>query len=286
MAEKLNHKVDPPIYVFSGGKGLPANSLVESLLVQFPENKIPVKIIPEITDREKLEQALEKVRLSGGIIVHTMIDQHLRDLLRNRCMRLGINEFDLIGDLIAYLAVLLKRQPLNEPGLFRKMNLAYFDRIEAIEYTIASDDGLNPRSLHDADIVLTGVSRTGKTPLSIYLAMLGWKVANVPLVEGIEPPDDLFLVDRKRVFGLDISTNRLVSHRKKRLSDFGYDNATSYIEPKGIRSELDYAQSVFRRGGFTVIKVTNIPVESIANEIIEVLTSHFHEHSRKAGKRN
>lgn len=286
MANQLNHKLDPPIYVFSGGKGLPANSLVESLLVQFPENKIPVKIIPDITNTERLDRAIEKVRASGGIIVHSMIDQQIRDLLRRRCMKLGIHEFDLVGDLIAYLSFLLKREPLNEPGLFRKMNLAYFDRIEAIEYTIASDDGLNPKSLHDADIVLTGVSRTGKTPLSIYMAMLGWKVANVPLVEGIEPPEDLFTVDPKRVFGLDISTSRLVSHRKKRLSDFGYDRSTSYIEPKGIRSELDYAHSIFRKGGFTVIQVTNLPVESIANEIIEVLTSHFHEHSRKAGNRD
>lgn len=286
MARNLNHSVDPPIFVFSGGKGLPANSLVESLLVQFPENKIPVKIKPHITDLERLESCIEEVKNSGGIIVHSMIDQPLRDHLTRKCVKLGINEFDLIGDLITYMSAVLKRKPLNEPGLFRKLNLAYFDRIEAIEYTIASDDGLNPKSMYDADIILTGVSRTGKTPLSIYMAMLGWKVANVPLVQGIDPPEDLFLVDPKRVFGLDISTNRLMSHRKKRLSDFGFDNSTSYIEPRKIRSELDFAQSVFRRGGFSVIKVTNKPIESVANEIIEVLTSHFHEHSRKTGTRD
>jgi regulator of PEP synthase PpsR (kinase-PPPase family) len=283
MANNLNNNIDLLIYVFSGGKGLPANSILESLLVQFPENKIPVKIIPNITDIESLDKGLEEVNSCGGIIVHTMIDHRLREHLISRCKELGIQQFDLIGDLIIYLTSILQREPLNEPGLYRKMNLEYFDRIDAIEYTIASDDGLNPKSIHDADIILTGVSRTGKTPLSIYMAMLGWKVANVPLVKGIEPPEDLFLADPKRVFGLDISTNRLVSHRIKRLSDFGFDNSTSYTEPKGIRSELDFAQSVFRKGGFTVIKVTNKPIESVANEIIEVLTSHFHEHSRKTG---
>lgn len=283
MTRNMNHKSDPPIFVFSGGKGLPANSLVESLLVQFPENKIPVKIIPDIASLESLEKGLEKVRDCGGIIVHTMIDQGLRETLISRCRQLGIHEFDLIGNLITHLCGMMNSEPLNEPGLFRKMNLEYFDRIEAIEYTMASDDGLNPRSLHNADIVLAGVSRTGKTPLSMYLAMLGWKVANVPLVHGIDPPPDLFQVDPKRVFGLDITPNRLMSHRKKRLSDFGYDQSTSYTEPKGIRSELDYALSVFRTGGFAVIKVTNKPIESVANEIIEVLTSHFHEHSRKTG---
>jgi len=286
MDKKHIHHIDPPIYIFSGGKGLPANSIVESLLVQFPENKIPVKIIPDITDKVALERELEEVSSSGGVIVHTMVNQQLRDHLTSRCRELGILQFDLIGDLIHYLSDILKKKPLSEPGLFRKLNLAYFDRIEAIEYTIASDDGLNPKSMHNADIILTGVSRTGKTPLSIYLAMLGWKVANVPLVHGIEPPEDLFQADPKRVFGLDLSTNRLISHRNKRLSDFGFEYSTSYTNPKEIRSELDYALSVFRKGGFTVIKVTNKPVESIANEIIEALTSRFHEHSRKTGRGN
>lgn len=284
MAANKVH-TDPPIHIFSGGKGLPANSLVESMLVQFPNNKIPVKINPDITSLERLEKAFEDVRTSGGIVVHTMVNKHLRDHLICSCQELGIRQFDLTGDLITYMSGLLEQEPLNEPGLFRKMNLEYYDRIEAIEYTIASDDGLNPRSIHDADIILTGVSRTGKTPLSIYMAMLGWKVANVPLVYGVDPPEDLFQVDPKRVFGLDISTNRLVSHRIKRLSDFGYDNSTSYIEPKEIRSELDYAQSIFRRGGFTIIKVTNKPIESVSNEIIENLCAHFHEHSKKTGNR-
>jgi len=285
MDETLNNNTDSPIYVFSGGKGLPAHSIVESLLVQWPENKIPVKIIPNIMERESLEKAILEVSKSGGIIVHTMIDRELSDHLVSRCKDIGIREFDLVGKLITYLSRILKQKPMNEPGLFRKMNLEYFDRIEAIEYTIASDDGLNPKSIHDADIVLTGISRTGKTPTSMYLAMLGWKVANVPLVQGIEPPEDLFLVDRYRVFGLDISTNRLVSHRKKRLSDFGYADSSGYIEPKAIRNELEYSYSIFRRGGFKVIQVTNKPIESVANEIIEALSLHFKEQSRKTGDR-
>jgi len=283
MDAALKHNIDPHIYVFSGGKGLPTNSLVQSLLVQFPENRVPVKIIPDIMDKESLEKGIREVRSCGGLIVHSMVDRKIRELLVARCKECGILEFDMVGNLITFLSETLKQEPMNEPGLFRKMNLEYFDRIEAIEYTIASDDGLNPKSIHDADIVLTGISRTGKTPTSIYLAMLGWKVANVPLVPGIDPPEDLFLVDPGRVFGLDINTSRLVSHRKKRLSDFGYDDSTEYIDPRAIRSELDYALSIFRRGGFMVIKVTNKPIESVANEIIEILSLHYHEKSRKKG---
>jgi regulator of PEP synthase PpsR (kinase-PPPase family) len=285
MDETLNNNMDLPIYVFSGGKGLPGHNIVESLLVQFPENKIPIKIIPNIMDRESLDKGILEVSNSGGIIVHTMVNRELSDHLVSQCKDMRIREFDLVGNLISYISEILGQKPVNEPGLFRKMNLEYFDRIEAIEYTIASDDGLNPKSIHDADIVLTGISRTGKTPTSMYLAMLGWKVANVPLVQGIEPPEDLFLVDPNRVFGLDISTNRLVSHRKKRLSDFGYADSSRYIEPKAIRSELDFSYSIFRKGGFKVIQVTNKPIESVANEIIEGLSSHFKEQSRKTGGR-
>jgi regulator of PEP synthase PpsR (kinase-PPPase family) len=285
MVAALKQHADPHIYVFSGGKGLPTHSIVKSILVQFPENKIPVKIIHDIMDIESLEKGIRKVWKSGGFIVHSMVDRKIRELLVNRCREFGIMEFDLVGNLFNYLTFILKQEPLNEPGLFRKMNLEYIDRIEAIEYTMASDDGLNPTSIHDADIVLTGISRTGKTPTSMYMAMLGWKVANVPLVQGIEPPEGLFQVDPHRVFGLDISTNRLVSHRKKRLSDFGYDDSTSYIDPRTIRYELDYALAIFRRGGFSVIKVTNKPIESVANEIIEILSLRYSEQSRKKGDR-
>ena len=277
--------MDTIIYVFSGGKGLPTHSIVKSILVQFPENKIPVKIIPDIRDIRGLEKGIREVWASGGFIVHSMVDRKIRERLVSRCREYGIREFDLVGNLFIYLTSLLKQEPLNEPGLFRKMNLEYNDRIEAIEYTIASDDGLNAKSIHDADIVLTGISRTGKTPTSMYMAMLGWKVANVPLVLGIEPPEDLFMIDPDRVFGLDISTNRLVTHRKKRLSDFGYDDSTSYIDPRTIRNELDYALAIFRRGGFSVIKVTNKPIESVANEIIEILSLRYNEQSRKKGDR-
>ncbi len=285
MNAALKKYADPHIYVFSGGKGLPTHSIVKSILVQFPENKIPVKIIHDIMDVQSLEKGIRKVWKSGGFIVHSMVDRKMRELLVDRCREYGIQEFDMVGNLFIYLTTILKQEPLNEPGLFRKMNLEYIDRIEAIEYTIASDDGLNPKSIFDADIVLTGISRTGKTPTSMYMSMLGWKVANVPLVNGIEPPKELFQVDPHRVFGLDISTNRLVTHRKKRLSDFGYDDSTSYIDPRIIRYELDYAMSIFRRGGFSVIKVTNKPIESVANEIIELLTLHFNEQSRKKGDR-
>ena len=153
---------------------------------------------------------------------------------------------------------------------------------KSIEYTITSDDGLNPKSLHDADIIITGISRTGKTPTSIYMAMLGWKVANIPLVQGIDPPEELFKVDSNRVFGLNIRVSQLLSHRLKRLQDFGYQDDTDYINPGAIRKELDFAESVFRKGKFTMINVTNKSIETVSNEIIELISIRFEARSRKS----
>jgi len=280
-AKNDNGKV-PPIYIISGGRGFSANSIVQGALVQFPENGIQVKILPNVVNRESLEKGLDEVMASGGIVVHTMVDTQMREMLIRECMQRGITEFDLMGNFMAYLSGVLKQESLNEPGLYHKMNLEYYDRIEAIEYTMACDDGLNLKSIRDADIVLTGISRTGKTPTSIYLAMLGWKVTNIPLVYGMEPPADLFQVDPGRVFGLDVSINRLLSYRKKRLSDFGVAGSTNYIDPRALRRELDYAQSIFRKGGFQVVNVTNKSIESVANEIIGVLSSRFHGQSRKS----
>lgn len=277
----LDLSTPQPIYIISGGRGIPAYNIVQSVLIQFPNNKIPVKIIPDVINIEKLEEALNEVVKSRGIVVHTMVDENIHLELIQKCKEKNIKAIDLMGELFSYLTEILKENPLNQPGLFRKLNLEYLDRIESLEYTISSDDGLNPKSIHDADIILTGISRTGKTPTSIYMAMLGWKVANIPLVQGIDPPEELFKVDPNRVFGLNVKVNQLISHRRKRLQDFGYRDDTDYIIPAAIRKELDYAESIFRKGNFSVINVTNMAIESIANEIIELLSKRFETKLRK-----
>jgi hypothetical protein len=181
----------------------------------------------------------------------------------------------MAGDLIDYLTAELNEEPLNQPGLYRKLNLEYFDRLESIDFAISNDDGLNVHNLRHADIVLAGVSRTGKTPLSVYLAMHGWKVSNVPLVLGMDPPEELFRVDEKRVFGLTTSMNQLLSHRRKRLGDYEHVSSSDYVNPRSVRMELDFAHAVFKRGGFSVISVTHKPIESVANEILELIYRRF-----------
>jgi regulator of PEP synthase PpsR (kinase-PPPase family) len=270
-----------PIYIISGGKGITGNFLVQTVLAQFPKNRITVKLISDVITVAAVETAVAQAAADGGIIVHTMIDKKLRGNLNSICKDKNIQTIDMAGDLIDYLTRELDEEPLNQPGLYRRLNLEYFDRLESIDFAISNDDGLNIHNLRNADIVLAGVSRTGKTPLSVYLAMHGWKVSNVPLVLGMDPPDDLFKVDEGRVFGLTISMNQLMAHRRKRIQDYEHVSNSDYVNPKTVRMELDFAHAVFKRGGFSVISVTHKPIESIANEILELMFSRFEKKYRK-----
>jgi [pyruvate, water dikinase]-phosphate phosphotransferase / [pyruvate, water dikinase] kinase len=270
-----------PIYIVSGGKGLAGNAVVQSVLIQFPDNKIPVEIVPDINTKEKAEEITLKVLQNGGILVHTMVVPKMRKALVNACIKHGVKHFDLVGDLSDYLSSVLNKQPVSVPGLYRLSHIDYFARIESIEYTLSHDDGLQSDRLSKADIVLAGVSRSGKTPLSIYLAMYGWKVANIPIVKGIDPPAELFKVDPRRVFGLTIAINYLIAQRENRVKRLKLAEDSDYINPRAVREELDYAEYIFRKGGFTMLDITNKPIESSANDILGLLTSIFDKDSWK-----
>ena len=270
-----------PIYVVSGGKGLAGNNMVHSLLIQYPNNNVPVIIVPQVTEETQLVDLVEKVRKEGGLIAHTMVNRHLRDFLNKICDESGVEHIDFMGKLADYLDDKLHIPSLQSPGLFREINQLYFDRIEAIEFTLNHDDGLRPQKLHQAEIILTGVSRSGKTPLSVYLAMYGWKVANIPLVNGINPPKELFEVDPQRVFGLSISTGQLISHRVKRLRSLNNTGNTNYVDEKMVMQEIRNANFIFEKGGFTVINVTNKPVENSANEILNMMANRFEYRGRR-----
>jgi len=271
----------PHIYIVSGGKGHAGESVVEGLLVQFPDFKVPTSIVPDVLSEDDINAIILKAKNNNGIIVHTMVNKRVRSILINLCIKNNIPHFDLIGDLSDHLTVNLGVEPIQMPGQFRKMNQRYFERIAAIEYSLSTDDGMNSKKLDQADIILTGISRTGKTPLSIYLAMFGWKVANVALVKDIPPPEELFAVDENRVFGLTIDSSDLLAHRKRRVSQMGNFNSDSYLDIRTINKELLYADNVFKRGRFTVIDVTDRPVESSANEIVNLIQDRFEIEDRK-----
>lgn len=265
----------PPIYVVSGGRGIAGNNMVQSLLIQYPENNIPVIIVSNILTEEQVFDLVMKAKTDRGLITHTMVNPELRLKLNELCREFGVRVIDFMGELADYLDETLDVEPLKQPGLYREIYNEYFDRIESIEFTLSHDDGMSPERLGQADIILTGVSRAGKTPLSVYLAMYGWKVANVPLVSGIQPPEELFRVDPQRVFGLHIGVAQLIAHRKKRLNSWDNLRNERYIDEKSVRDEIRHAMFTFEKGGFTILNVTNKPIESTANEILNLMSQRF-----------
>ena len=274
MAEKKAHKVIP-IFVISGGKGVAGHTMLHSLLIQYPDHKLPVNVIPNVQSLEKIEEVVKKVKQAGGIITHTMVNRELRMAVLDACKRHKVKEIDFMGPMADYLENELGLQSVNVPGLYRRINAQYFDRIEAIEFTMNHDDGLNHERLRNAEIILTGVSRSGKTPLSVYMSMFGWKVANVPLVKGVDPPKELFEVDPGRVFGLSIGLNHLISQRYKRLAYLSKNQNDLYVDQLKVREELQFANLIFEKGRFTRINVTNKPIETSANEIIGFISDRY-----------
>lgn len=278
MAEKKKHT---PIFVLSGGRGIAGNNLVQSILIQYPDNKIPVEIFGRIDSEERVLELVKKAKDEEALVTHTMVNPGLRQKVNELCRKFEVEVIDLMGGLASYLDRTLDVEPLHHPGLYRKLNQQYFDRIDSIEFTLSRDDGMSPQHLKDAEIVLTGVSRAGKTPLSVYLAMYGWKVANVPLVPGVSPPRELFQVDPNRVFGLHINAGQLIAHRVKRMQGWNDSRNDAYIDQRAVREEIRNAIFVFDKGGFTVINVSNKPIESTANEILVHISERFRYRRRK-----
>lgn len=270
--EKTKHK---QIFIVSGGKGLAGHTLVSSLLIQYPKSKIPVKVLPNVQNTTKIEEVITKAINMKALVVHTMVNSDLRHQLIEACVKSKVEHIDLMGPLADFLEQEVGLQSVNVPGLYRRINAEYFNRVDAMEYTLNNDDGLNPQKIKSAEIVLTGVSRAGKTPLSVYMSMFGWKVANVPLIKGIEAPKELFEIDPRRVFGLKISPVHLISQRAKRLRNINNESNTDYVDKRLVNEEIRYADRIFEKGSFTVINVTNKPVETSANEIIGTISDRF-----------
>lgn len=259
----------PPIFIVSGGAGLSGEQLARTALAQFEDAKVPIEIVPHVQRIEQLEEVVQRAVLSGGIIVHTLVDANLRSALVELTRERSVAAIDLIGPLLLHLTRILGERPLGQPGLYRQLREDYFKRIEAIEFAVDHDDGRKPHELGLAEIVIVGVSRVGKTPLSMYLSTRGWKVANVPLVREVPPPAELFEIDARRVVGLTIDEEQLAAYRQRRGTKLGLAGRMSYTDQAAIYEEMAYARAVFQRGRFAVVDITDKPIEESADEVVE-----------------
>jgi len=211
------------------------------------------------------------MRGRAAVVVYTLVKPELRDAMRTLCRRARLHYCDLLGQPIEAVARVSGMAARMTPGSRPPLNSAYFKRMEAIEFAVRFDDGVG-RGLRDADLVLVGVSRTSKTPLSIYLGYLGHKAANVPVVKGIQPPKELFDIDARKIVGLTIDPNRLVEIRRARVRTMGGGARNrQYAELMEIYEELEQAEKLHRRLGCPVIDISELSIEETAHRVLRVL---------------
>lgn len=267
----------PIIYVVSDSVGETAELVTKAAVSQFNGSNATIKRFPYVEDVADIDEVLTLVKMDSGMIAFTLVKPEIREYMKQASKREGIYACDLIGPLMDEIGRASGLKPLNEPGLVRKLDEDYFKKVEAIEFAVKYDDGRDPRGILKADIVLVGVSRTSKTPLSQYLAHKRLKVANVPLVPEVDPPEELFKVSAEKCFGLKISPEKLNNIRRERLLSLGLNDQASYANMSRINEELQYFEKIVSKIGCQTIDVTNKAVEETANII---LNQYFKNKSR------
>lgn len=256
------------VYIISDATGTTGQRVVRAALAQFANADVTVELKPGVREAEEVQRLVEEAGQVGGTIVHTLAIPELRQIMVQQGRTHHVVTIDLMGPLVARLSDALELAPLARPGLLKQLDESYLQRIEAIDFTVRHDDGRNPESLPEAELVLVGVSRTSKTPISIFLAYRGWRVANVPVIAEIEPPPGLSLVDRSRVVALTIDPKRLVLLRKARANRMGRRATLQYANLDHVQRELDWAELLLRRHRWATVDVTNKSIEESAAEII------------------
>jgi regulator of PEP synthase PpsR (kinase-PPPase family) len=263
-----NHPVT--IHLLSDSLGETADAVARAVAAQFPPGAFRLERLPKVSSVAQLHELVNTHCGKHCIFFYTIIQ---RDLLREMRLLVGeknVRAFDILGVGIDLLSHMSDLEPRGVAGAIRQPDEAYFDRIEAMEFAIRHDDGRNPEDLKDAEVVLIGVSRTGKTPLTMYLASKGIYAANVPLVRGSLPPQQLFEADPRRVFGLVSSPSVLGEIRTRRMAELG-TYVAHYADEDEIVKDLEEARSIMRNIGCLVVQTGNRAVEETAQEILRSL---------------
>ena len=262
------------VLVISDALGETAASVALAAAGQFDEGAVAIERLSRVQDARQVRRYLESLAGAAKKIAafHTIVQDELRSEVAGLLVEQGIAAVDLLGPAIDTIAALTGLAPKGIPGIIHQTDERYFQRIACMEYTVEHDDGRGADDLSEADIVLIGVSRTSKTPLSMYLALQGYRVANIPLAPQMEPPQALFEVDPARVFGLVTTVEAIAPIRVQRLGSAQAQSAAgSYADPDAIELEFAYARSLMKRLGCFVVHTDGKAIEESATEIIERL---------------
>lgn len=256
------------ITICSDSVGETAEAVVKATMRQFDAQQVKTKRIGHIKHEDEIRTIMEEAANRGGFVAYTLVQPELREMMREEAVRLGVRAVDIMGPMMQAFIDTFNDSPKRKPGLLHELDDDYFKRVEAIEFAVKCDDGRDTSSLLKADIVLIGVSRTSKTPLSIFLAHKGIKVSNLPLVPEVKPPKELFLLPGNRIVGLIMDADKLLKIRTERLRAVGLPFGAKYAAMERIMEELDYAQKLMKQVGCPIINVTDKAIEETAGIIM------------------
>ncbi|MCZ6785356.1 MAG: kinase/pyrophosphorylase [Proteobacteria bacterium] len=257
------------VFVVSDGTGDTCANAVRAAMLQF-QSPWRLRIFGGIRAGSEARRVIRRALEEGALVVFSLVEKPVASALRSEARERGVGTVDLLGPLISMVAQRLHAEPRHQPGLLHGFSDDYFRRVEAVEFAVQHDDGANTHTLFQADLVLTGLSRTSKTPLSMYLAQRGYKTGNVPLVPGVDPPRALLELDRRKVFALDIDRATLLSVRQARVRALGSSPYSRYADDEALDLEIDRARRLYRQRGWRILDVSGRAVEENASRIIEL----------------
>lgn len=260
----------PEVYVVSDSLGDTAESVAKATISQFDEN-IDVIRVPFIRHAEQVEKVVEEAAEHHAVVCHTLVSPELRQTFEKIAEAKHVRYVDILGPMMDMVGTITTSKPRMKPGIIHKLDEEYFKKVEAIEFAVKYDDGKNPAGFAKADIVLIGVSRTSKTPLSMYMAHKKYKVANLPLVPEVLLPEEIFHVPPYRIIGLIIDPYKLNTIRAERMKALGFSGSANYTDIARIQDELTYAKEVMRQLHCLVIDVSNKAIEETASRIMAII---------------
>jgi regulator of PEP synthase PpsR (kinase-PPPase family) len=265
---------DRRILLVSDGTGETCALTVRAAMVQFSDHSVEFIRHKNIRTEAQIEAIIDFAAKKKDLIIFTLVSPQLRDFLITKAKSNKIPIIDIMGPLLAGLGQYFGYEPKAVAGLLHDVNEKYFKRIEAMEYTIAHDDGKDLSDLDKADLVILGISRTSKTPLSMYLSHQGWRVANIPLIVGFDLPEQIYELDQRKIIGLTIDPIELATIRRNRLKRLGQDHGGDYADIEKVNEEIQYANEIFKKNRrWPVFNVTGKALEETAAEIIRLMSA-------------
>ncbi len=257
--------------IISDSVGDTARKVLQAVLAQFPSITVHMYHYPFIRKMKDLEPVLEEAKELKAFVIHTLVVENLSEFTDDFCAAENLPCYNILKDLVRDISGTTGQQPLKRAGALHRLDDEYFNRISAIEFAVKYDDGKDPKGFLDADLVLLGVSRTSKTPLSMFLANKNIKVANLPIMPEATVPDEIWQVDPKKIVGLTNDAEVLNNFRKERMIAYGLSPETIYSDMERIRAELEYAYELYNKLGCIVINVSKRSIEETAAIIMTSL---------------